>query len=128
LEAINTLRRLRREARVEVARLIAFLDQSDTYVMTELEDDEDLEEVGGDEPSPGAFDRMIDQSKSWRLRLWDIHAEPALGSLEQHDNQEQWAAGGRRDLELDQSDSGIADLDRLLEQVGSQDWQHGGQG
>ena len=25
-----------------------------------------------DEPSLGSFDRMTDQSKSWRLRLWDI--------------------------------------------------------
>lgn len=40
LQAVDTLVRLRREARSEIARLIAFLDQSDTYVMTELKDDD----------------------------------------------------------------------------------------
>jgi hypothetical protein len=59
----------------------------------------------------------------------DADAEPSLGSLgDHHPNQERWAAGGCRDLELDPAESGIADLDGLLEQIGSQDWQHGGHG
>jgi len=45
-----------------------------------------------------------------------------------HFDQTRWADGGRRDLELDGAESGIGDLDGLLEQIGSQDWQHGGQG
>lgn len=62
-EQLQALGRLRNEAMDEIERLIAFLDASDQYVMTELE--------------------------------------------------------------LDGSESGIGDLDGLLEQVGTQDWQQG---
>ena len=72
----------------------------------EPEDEGDDSELEDDDPVEG-----------------DGVAEPALGSLYQHDNQEQWAAGGRRDLEQDQAESGIADLDGLLEQVGCGGWQ-----
>jgi hypothetical protein len=47
---------------------------------------------------------------------------------EQHIDQTRWAGGDRRDLELDAAESGIGDYEGLLEQVGSQDWQNGGQG
>jgi hypothetical protein len=40
-----------------------------------------------------------------------------------HFNQEQWASGGRRDLEQDDGESGIADRDGLNEQVPFRDWQ-----
>jgi hypothetical protein len=53
----------------------------------------------------------------------DADAEPALGSFDQHDDQQRWAEGGRRDQEQDLAKSGIADLDGLLEQIGSPDWQ-----
>lgn len=54
----------------------------------------------------------------------DPDLEPSLGSLgEHHPDQTRWAAGGQRDLEQDPAESGIGDLDGLLEQVGSQDWQ-----
>lgn len=114
-EAISTLQRLRREARDEISRLIQFLDQSDPYVMTELEDGADdgpcdtdeLEVSEGDDEDGG-------------------DNEPALGSLDHHHSQERWAVGDRRDLELDPAQSGIGDLDGLLEQIGTQDWQRGG--
>ena len=53
--------------------------------------------------------------------------EPSLGSLDHdhHPNQENWAMGDRRDLELDGAESGIGDIDGLLEQVGPRDWQAG---
>lgn len=52
--------------------------------------------------------------------------EPSLGSLgEHHPDQRRWAVGDRRDLERDDAESGIGDLDGLLEQLGSQDWQQG---
>jgi hypothetical protein len=136
IQSIQTLCRMRREARHEIARLIQFLDASDDYVMTELEADDDREEVGDTEPSLGSFDRMTNQEKSWRaMGAADLDAEldtaddePALGSLDHdhHPNQEQWAAGDRRDLEEDGAESGIGDIDGLLEQVGTQDWQRGG--
>jgi hypothetical protein len=51
--------------------------------------------------------------------------EPSLGSVAvyAHSDQRAWAAGGRRDLEQDPTESGIGDIEGLLEQVGSQDWQ-----
>jgi hypothetical protein len=45
IQSIQTLVRLRREAKAEISRLIEFLDASDNYVMTEFEDDAELEEV-----------------------------------------------------------------------------------
>ena len=80
---------------------------------------------------------MTDQDKAWRQQsLWafpaidaeqdDTDAEPSLGSLgDHHADQEQWAAGDRRDLEQDPSESGIGDHDGLLEQIGANDWQQG---
>ncbi|MGY3358850.1 hypothetical protein ACVWZK_005513 [Bradyrhizobium sp. GM0.4] len=56
----------------------------------------------------------------------DPDLEPSLGSLgEHHTDQTRWAAGDRRELEQDPAESGVGDLDGLLEQVGSQDWQQG---
>ncbi len=136
---ISKLLRLRKEASAEIHRLIAFLDASDPYVTTELEDDDDREEVGDNEPSLGSFDRLTDQEKSWRQGgLWEVPEidaeldtsddEPSLGSLDpdHQPNQELWAVGDRRDLEQDDAESGIGDYDGLLEQVGSQGWQHEG--
>jgi hypothetical protein len=51
--------------------------------------------------------------------------EPSLGSRDHYHSQELWAAGGHRDLEEDLAESGIADHDGLLEQMGRQDWQTG---
>jgi hypothetical protein len=106
--------------------------------MTELEDDDDREEGGDTEPSFGGFDRMANQEKSWRsVGLADLDAEldtaddePSLGSFEyhnpEHQSQERWAAGGSRDIEQDDAESGVGDDDGLLEQIGTKDWRHGG--
>ena len=51
VQPIRTLLAARREARLQINRLIDFLDQSDPYVMTELEDEADLEDVGDSEPA-----------------------------------------------------------------------------
>jgi hypothetical protein len=54
-------------------------------------------------------------------------AEPSLGSVgDEQSNHERLAAGGRRDLELDGAESGIADQDGLDEQVPFRDWQNMG--
>jgi hypothetical protein len=51
-------------------------------------------------------------------------AEPSLGSVgDAHFDQTRWAVGDRRDLELDDAESGIADQDGLDEQVPFRDWQ-----
>jgi hypothetical protein len=44
VRSVSALARLRKEARDEISRLIEFLDASDEYVMTELEDDGELED------------------------------------------------------------------------------------
>ncbi len=65
---------------------------------------------------------------AWRIWMPELDTsddEPALGSLDHHHSQEEWAAGGRRDLELDGAEFGIGDIDGLLEQIGPQDWQAG---
>jgi hypothetical protein len=83
-----------------------------------------------DEPSLGSFDRMTDQSNAWQQRSLfgypaidgehdTADAEPSLGSLDYNHSQERWSAGGRRDMEEDLAESGIAD--GLLEQIGSPD-------
>jgi hypothetical protein len=51
------------------------MDQSDPYVTTELEDDDDREEVGDTEPSLGSFDRMTNQENSYRLGCAETDAE-----------------------------------------------------
>ncbi|MGK7057088.1 hypothetical protein AB4853_11480 [Bradyrhizobium sp. 1050_B9_N1_2] len=115
--ALGDLARLRKEASAEITRLIAFLDASDPYVMTELEDE--CEDEGAQCEGGGGEEGCEDEGADTNDR------EPSLGSLDHHHSQERWAAGGRRDLELDHAESGIGDLDGLLEQVGTQDWQQG---
>jgi hypothetical protein len=136
-DIFRAIGKLRKDARDEIERLIRFLDETDNHM--ELEDVDEDGEGEDAEPSLGSFDRMIDQSKAWQQRsLYPYPAvdsehdnaddEPALGSLDHHHSQERWAAGGRRDLEEDLAESGIADFEGLYEQVGTQDWAQGGMG
>lgn len=113
-KALRRLAKLRATAQAEIDRLIAFLDQSDPYVMTELEDE--CEDEGA---------QCEDEGTEHDGREPDLDDEPSLGSCDPSmggGDQSRWASGGRRDLELDGADSGIGDHDGLLEQVGWQDW------
>jgi hypothetical protein len=56
----------------------------------------------------------------------DPDLEPSLGALDGRDNQLFSWMGDTADREADPAESGIADLDGLLEQIGTQDWQQGG--
>ena len=137
IASLETLHRLRREARDEISRLIQFLDLSDQYVMTELEEDNELEETGEGEPCLGSFDRIINQEKSYRGGSCEVDAEldsaddePSLGASEHYHpgNQSFWGCGGSDDREddagdnreHDEAESGIADEDGLREQCGYQ--------
>jgi hypothetical protein len=116
-KALKRLAKLRKKAAAEITRLIAFLDASDPYVTAELE--EVCEDEGAQCEGGGGEEGCEDEGADTSDR------EPSLGSLDHNHSQDRWAAGGRQDLELDGAESGISDLDGLLEQVGSQDWQQG---
>jgi hypothetical protein len=110
--ALKRLAKLRQKASAETERLIAFLDASDSYVTTELEDDDDRELVGDEEPSLGSPDRLWDQTKWGRCDGFDVDAEldtadaePSLGSLGGID-QTLWSTGDRTDREPSLSGGG----------------------
>lgn len=97
--SLQTLARLRKEASAEITRLIAFLDASDPYVSTELEDDVSADMEYDD---PAEDDDPMEN---------DLDDEPSLGSIERHPScygpdgrnwsgdQIAWADGGTKDLE-----------------------------
>lgn len=118
LSLLRRLAKAREKASSEIERLIRFLDDTDVYVLTELEidnaepsDDEILEAAGGwlapgedDEPSLGwtkdgswGDGRMVDGERD------DSDLEPALGwTIDGH-------LGGHRDLEEECHDEGVND-------------------
>jgi hypothetical protein len=111
-EARQRVGKLRERASAEIG-LIAFLDASDGYTTDEREeavddipcDDDELDGAG------------------------EVDGEPSLGSANPHEvsvwvDQTLWAVGAADDREQDHAESGIADFDSLLEQIGSQVWQH----
>ena len=79
------------------------------------EDEHDGAEPEDPEPGLGAFDRLLDQTKSWRTHsnsyfpdseMDPSEREPALGSLHGTD-QTHWAGGDTRDRELDEPEDSI---------------------
>ena len=102
------IQKLRQQASGEIDRLIAFLDASDPYVQTELEDASEDEAAQCEGEGDACEDEGADVENV---------GEPSLGSVGANGDQELWAIGGRRDLEQE-DDTGIADLDGLIEQSG----------
>lgn len=105
-ELFHALGRPRQEAMDEIERLLTFLDST--------EPDPDLEPSLGSGLS-GGDDREAE----------DENDEPSLGA-DGRDNQLFSWMGDITDREADPAESGIADHDGLLEQIGTQDWQQGG--
>lgn len=102
-QIFHAIGRLRKEARDEIDRLIRFLDSTENHMELEPEDENDDAELEEDDPAED-----------------DGLAEPSLGSVDPAmggGDQTRWAAGDRRDLELDGAESGIGDRDGLLEQA-----------
>jgi seryl-tRNA synthetase len=110
--ALEALARLRKEAKTEIDRLIGFLDASDQYASTELEDSGDDEAIDDEELEPELTPgEAKDQTKLWSR--WpkvddevtdgedDDESEPSLGSSTAHD-QTYWARGPRDDREFDE--------------------------
>ncbi|MEY9457998.1 hypothetical protein [Bradyrhizobium ottawaense] len=107
-----------RHARDLIRDLTDWLDQIDAYASTELEDDISADQEDDDSDEDG------DPAEN------DLEDEPSLGSLgtSEWSDQTKWAAGNRSDLEdehdgREPDESGIGDMEGLLEQVGSQSWQ-----
>lgn len=98
--SLMTLSRLRREAAAEIERLLAFLDASDPYVMTEREEGADDGPCDTDELEVGEGDEEDGGDR-----------EPSLGSIERHPScygadgrnwtgdQTLWGASASLDLE-----------------------------
>jgi hypothetical protein len=112
----QALGRVRRAARDEIERLIAWLDSTIDVDEDEAADDGpcDDQEL---EPSLGSFDRMSDQIKAWQGGNYDVDAEldkcedePSLGSVgEMHVDQTGWAGGGSGDRQALQLASMLPD-------------------
>lgn len=126
LASLKSLAAMRKEASDEIQRLLDFLDASDPYVMTELEqNDDDLPQLEADEEHSLGSVEQINQnrwdagcSSDGDLELDDCDDEPSLGAPEDHPNgfrdasdfgcgrsQERWARGGFDDREADDSDA-----------------------
>jgi hypothetical protein len=87
--SLAVVRQLRREAAAEIERLIAFMDASDTYVMTEREENGD--EADASYPTSGA------------------HVAHPMEDDEESDAAEE-------DDPAEYDDTGIGDVDGLMEQ------------
>jgi hypothetical protein len=92
--SLQRLARLRKEASAEIDRLIAFLDQSDPYVMTELE--EECEDEGA---------QCEDEGAEHDGREPNVDDEPSLCGVTVT------PGDGGRDLEAD-----LGSLDRQIDQ------------
>jgi hypothetical protein len=114
--------RLRKEARDEIDPLIRFLDETDNHMEREPEDEGDDAE---DEPSLASLDRPSDQTQ-WAKGSCDDTEHEHDGREPGEDDEPSLCGGGwsrdTTDREIDDGESGIGDLDGLLEQVGSEDW------
>jgi hypothetical protein len=62
-EADNLVARLRKQAALEIDRLVEFLDRTDGYSNDEREDDDEDDGSADDEPSLGSLDRRMNQTQ-----------------------------------------------------------------
>jgi hypothetical protein len=127
-EVFKAIGRLRKAARDEIDRLIRFLDDTENH-MSRTDDDEPS--LGWTNSGPfapqcgGADDLEADSAEleDGEPAEDDGLREPSLGSIgDVHFDQRRWSLGDRRDLERDEGESGIADLEGLFEQIGTQGW------
>ena len=90
-KALRRIAKLRLKASAEIDRLLAFMDASDPYAATELEEQVD---------NGPCDDNELDGPENGEDEESDP-AEPSLGSVNvsEWSNQERWAAGNRHDLE-----------------------------
>jgi hypothetical protein len=109
-KALRRLAKLRRKASDEIERLLAFLDASDPYAATELEDSIDDEPHDGDElemswVGVGATACELPWADECEADYGgrDANDEPSVGSLaaDEAGDQTLWAAGGAVDIEAE---------------------------
>jgi hypothetical protein len=94
--SLQLVRRLRREARDEIEKLIAFLDYSDDYAMTELEDAVDDTGCDEDTDKEGSLgsSNSVDQTRWLNAGSGEIDAENEHDGAEPEDEH-----GDRADYE-----------------------------
>jgi hypothetical protein len=112
-KALRRLAKLRTRAADEIDRLLAFLDASDPYAATELEDDGPDDDSSDLEPSLcGLTANCGSQSGGAGADLEADRSddEPSLGSVDgpEWGGQVHWAQGARGDLEEACDDEGVA--------------------
>ncbi len=125
--------KLRKDARDQIDRLIQFLDATHNPHGAGAERRRARLLISAHRLAHGSLDTGPELTEPRTLTLRDDEeddasedddlAEPALGSLDGRDDQTRWAARGGKDLERYGAESGIGDLDGLLEQVGCGGWQ-----
>lgn len=128
----------------EARRIYALRDRMEVYVeeLIELLDalDGDIDREEDDPPEPwlgSTTDHQWQDQRHWVGGLEtddreieddreqdDSDREPDLGTtcVSAHHDQRLWAVGDSSDMEDDPSQTGIADEDGLLEQVGRESW------
>lgn len=114
-DALKTIAMLRREASAEIERLIAFMDETDGYSTTELDeaaddipcDDRELEmNLTGlqGQHLPSQFDDQYGDLEA-EIDGQAFDEEPSLGSLTSNSlSQENWGGGAGSDLEESEGD------------------------
>jgi hypothetical protein len=121
--------KLRKDARDEIDRLLRFLDETDDHMEREPDDDEPslgfLECFPGQGKGSGYGDLGDDREAENEHDEDGADGEASLGSLDQPDDQTKWGHRSPTDREGDPAESGIGDMDGLLEQTGRRDWQPG---
>ena len=121
----QALGHVRRAARDEIERLIAWLDSTIDVDEDSAVDDGPCDGDPDSEPSLGSFDRMSDQIKAWQraygnfseidCELDECDDEPSFGAVEAagvRGGQEHWAQGAGADQEGDAHEDDEEGYDR----------------
>jgi hypothetical protein len=112
-KVLKRLAKLRTRAADEIDRLLAFLDASDPYAATELEDDGPDDDLSDLEPSLCGLTASCGRQNGGAgddLEADRSDDEPSLGSVDgpEWGGQMHWAQGARGDLEESCDDEGVA--------------------
>jgi hypothetical protein len=105
-EADIMVARLRKQAALEIDRLVEFLDRTDGYSYDEREDDDEDDGNADDEPSLGSLDRRMNQTTWARADYtprgcWEIVVDAEDDGLVRGEGDEADREGGIEDMPHD---------------------------